>query len=34
VGKPDTVTFPEAEMRQMAERPLDPTIRKAIVETS
>jgi non-heme chloroperoxidase len=32
VGKPDTVTFPVAEQRQMAERPLDPAIRKAIVE--
>jgi pimeloyl-ACP methyl ester carboxylesterase len=32
VGKSVPVTFPEAERRQMAERPLDPTIRKAIVE--
>jgi non-heme chloroperoxidase len=33
VGKPaPPVTFPEAERREMAERPLDPTIRKAIVE--
>ncbi len=32
VGKPAPVVFPEAETRQMAERPLDPTIRKAIVE--
>lgn len=32
VGKPAPVTFPEAETRQMAERPLDPTIRKAIVD--
>ena len=32
VGKSAPVTFPEGERRQMAERPLDPTIRKAIVE--
>ncbi len=32
VGKPVTVVFPEAERRQLAERPLDPAIRKAIVE--
>jgi len=32
VGKPVPVTFPEAERRQMAERPLDPAIRKAIVD--
>jgi pimeloyl-ACP methyl ester carboxylesterase len=32
VKKPDTVTFPEAEQHQMAERPLDPATRKAIVE--
>ena len=32
VGKSVPVTFPEGERRQMAERPLDPTIRKAIVE--
>jgi pimeloyl-ACP methyl ester carboxylesterase len=32
VGKPSTVISPEAERRQLDERPLDPTIRKAIVE--
>ena len=32
VGKPVPVTLPESERRQMAERPLDPAIRKAIVE--
>jgi non-heme chloroperoxidase len=32
VGTPTPVTFPEAEKRQLAERPLDPVIRKAIVE--
>ena len=32
VGKPVPVTLPESERRQMAERPLDPQIRKAIVE--
>lgn len=32
VGKGVPVTFPEGERRQMAERPLDPVIRKAIVE--
>ena len=32
VGTSAPVTFPEGERRQMAERPLDPTIRKAIVE--
>jgi pimeloyl-ACP methyl ester carboxylesterase len=32
VGAPDTVSFPEAEMRQLKEWPLDPTIRRAIVE--
>lgn len=32
VGKPVPVIIPEAERRQMAERPLDPAIRKAIVE--
>jgi pimeloyl-ACP methyl ester carboxylesterase len=31
-GKPTPVTVPEAERRAMAERPLDPAIRKAIVE--
>jgi len=32
VGKPVPVTLPESERRQMAERPLDAGIRKAIVE--
>jgi len=32
VGKTDLLTFPEGERRQMAERPLDPGIRKAIVD--
>ena len=32
VGKPPPVVFPDAERRQLAERPLDPAIRKAIVE--
>lgn len=32
VGKPVPVTLPESERRQMAERPLDATIRQAIVE--
>jgi pimeloyl-ACP methyl ester carboxylesterase len=32
VGTPTPITFPEAETRQMVERPLDLTIRKAIVE--
>jgi non-heme chloroperoxidase len=32
VGKSAPVTFPEGERRQMAERPLDPAIRKAIVD--
>jgi pimeloyl-ACP methyl ester carboxylesterase len=32
VAKPATVILPEAERRQSDERPLDPTIRKAIVE--
>jgi pimeloyl-ACP methyl ester carboxylesterase len=32
VGKSLPVTFPEGERRQMAERPLDPAIRKAIVD--
>jgi non-heme chloroperoxidase len=32
VGKPPQVVFPEAERRQLAERPIDPGIRKAIVE--
>ena len=32
VGKPSPVVFPEAEQRQLTERPLDPSIRKAIVE--
>jgi pimeloyl-ACP methyl ester carboxylesterase len=31
-GRSATVPFPEGERRQMAERPLDPVIRKAIVE--
>lgn len=29
---PDTVPFPEAEQRQLAQWPIDPTIRRAIVE--
>jgi non-heme chloroperoxidase len=32
VGKPVPVILPESERRQMAERPLDPKIRKTIVE--
>ena len=32
VGPSVPVTFPEAERRQMAERPLDPAIRRAIVD--
>jgi pimeloyl-ACP methyl ester carboxylesterase len=32
VEKPAAVVFPEAETRQIREWPLDPTIRKAIVE--
>jgi non-heme chloroperoxidase len=32
VGAPDTVSLPEAEMRQLDKWPLDPTIRRAIVE--
>jgi len=32
IPKPVPVTLPEGERRQMAERPLDPRIRKAIVE--
>lgn len=32
VGTPATVPFPEAERREMAERPIDPAIRRAIVE--
>jgi pimeloyl-ACP methyl ester carboxylesterase len=32
VAKPTLVTFPEAERRLLAERPIDPAIRKAIVE--
>jgi pimeloyl-ACP methyl ester carboxylesterase len=32
VGKPVPVTLPESERRQMAAWPLDPAIRKAIVE--
>jgi hypothetical protein len=32
VGKSALVTLPESERRQIAERPLDPGIRKAIVE--
>ena len=31
-GAPDTVPFPEAEVRQLAEWPIDPVIRRAIVE--
>jgi pimeloyl-ACP methyl ester carboxylesterase len=31
-GKPVPVELPESERRQMAERPLDPAIRKAIVD--
>jgi non-heme chloroperoxidase len=31
-SKPQPVTFPEGERRQMAERPLDPAIRKALVD--
>lgn len=31
-GKPPQVVFPEAERRQLAERPVDAAIRKAIVE--
>ena len=32
VRKSSQVVFPEAERRQLAERPMDPAIRKAIVE--
>lgn len=32
VGKPVAVTLPESERRQMAERPLDAGIRRAIVD--
>lgn len=32
VGKSPAIGFPEAERRQLDERPLDPAIRKAIVE--
>jgi non-heme chloroperoxidase len=32
VGKSGPVPFPEAERRQLAERPIDPAIRKAIAE--
>jgi len=32
VGKPPRVVFPEAERRQLVERPIPPAIRKAIVE--
>ncbi len=32
VAKPAPVTFPEAEQRLMTERPIDPAIRKAIVD--
>ncbi len=32
VGEPRRVVFPEAETRQLAAHPLDPAIRKAIVE--
>ena len=31
-GKESPVVFPEAERREMAERPLDPAIRKAILD--
>jgi pimeloyl-ACP methyl ester carboxylesterase len=34
VGKSVPVTFPAGERRQMAERPLDPAIRKAIVDNN
>ena len=32
VKQPPRVAFPEAEMKQLAEHPIDPAIRKAIVE--
>jgi pimeloyl-ACP methyl ester carboxylesterase len=32
VREPQRVVFPEGEMKQLAEHPIDPTIRKAIVE--
>lgn len=32
VGKPTPVTFPEAEQRLLKERPIDPAIRKALVD--
>lgn len=32
MGKPQGIVFPEAERRQPAEQPIDPAIRKAIVE--
>lgn len=32
VGKPAAIVFPEAETRLLEERPIDPAIRKAIVE--
>src|SRR5262245_48182407 len=31
-GEPQRVVFPEAERKQLAEHPIDPAIRKAIVE--
>lgn len=32
VGKPQRIAFPEAERRQLSDHPIDPAIRKAIVE--
>lgn len=32
VGRPTPVTFPEAEQRLLKERPIDPAIRKALVD--
>jgi pimeloyl-ACP methyl ester carboxylesterase len=32
VGQPTPVTFPEAEQRLLKERPIDPAIRRAIVD--
>lgn len=32
VGKPTPVTFPEAEQRLLKEHPIDPAIRKALVD--
>ncbi|RPI54252.1 MAG: alpha/beta hydrolase [Acidobacteria bacterium] len=32
VGEPQRVVFPDGEMKQLAEHPIDPAIRKAIVE--